>query len=73
MKEIFTEINIKASPEKVWSVFIDFKNYPEWNPFILSIQGQISPGNQIKVTLKAPGLLENMANQYFLLPCHQKI
>jgi hypothetical protein len=54
-KEIKTEILINASPEKVWAVFTDFRNYPSWNPFILSISGDIEVGNKIKVQLLPPG------------------
>ena len=32
-KEIKTEILINAIPEKVWSIFTNFDNYPNWNPF----------------------------------------
>lgn len=34
MKELFTEIEIKATPESVWQLLTDFEKYPEWNPFI---------------------------------------
>lgn len=54
-KEIKTEILINASPEKVWKVFADFKNYPSWNPFIPSLTGDIGVGKKIKVQLLPPG------------------
>jgi hypothetical protein len=54
-KEIETEILINASTKKVWQVFIDFKNYPVWNPFILSISGNIEVGGKIRVQLLPPG------------------
>lgn len=53
-KELKTEILIKATPEKVWSIFSDFDNYPKWNPFVKSIQGKVLTGNKIKVRLEPP-------------------
>lgn len=52
MKSLQTEIIINASAEKVWNTLMDFEKYPEWNPFILSITGQPTVGNQIKAVLK---------------------
>ena len=53
-KIIYTEILIKATPEKVWSVFTDFESYPSWNPFIRSFKGHVITGNTIEVVLQAP-------------------
>jgi hypothetical protein len=50
-KELTTEIQINASPEKVWSVLTDFKNYPLWNPFITSIKGEVIERNKIRVRI----------------------
>lgn len=54
-KELITEITINAAPEKVWSVLTDFENFPNWNPFIKSLTGDVAVGNQIKVFLEPPG------------------
>lgn len=54
-KEIKTEILINATPEKVWAILTDFKNYPNWNPFIKSIQGDVKPGNKIAARIEPPG------------------
>ena len=61
MKELITEIFIEAEPEKVWTVFIDWEKYPEWNPLILSIKGKAIEGEIITVKLK----LENQKPQTF--------
>jgi len=54
IKEIKTKVVINAAPEKVWSVLTDFDDYPNWNPFIKSIRGQVSPGNIITARLEPP-------------------
>lgn len=53
-KQLTTEILIHASPAKVWSVLTDFEAYPEWNPFIHSIQGKVAVGNKIEARISAP-------------------
>jgi hypothetical protein len=53
-KQIKTEININASPEKVWKILTHFEAYPSWNPFIKSIEGEIKVGNVIKVKIAPP-------------------
>lgn len=47
-KELITEIQIQASTEKVWQILTDFARYPEWNPFIRSLTGNVSEGNKIE-------------------------
>lgn len=51
-KEIKTEIVINASPAKVWVILNDFINYPQWNPFIKSIKGEVKVGNKITVRIE---------------------
>lgn len=53
-KVIKTEVVIQAIPEKVWAILTDFDNYPNWNPFIPSIQGEVKVGNRINVRLEPP-------------------
>jgi hypothetical protein len=53
-KEIKTEILINATPEKVWSILTSFDNYPNWNPFIKSIKGEVKVCNKIKVSIQPP-------------------
>ena len=52
--EIYTEIEIHARTEKVWAILTDFKNYPNWNPFIKSINGEVKVGNTITIRIQPP-------------------
>lgn len=49
--ELRTEVEIDAAPEAVWRVLVDLPRYPEWNPFITSIKGELSKGKRLDVTL----------------------
>ena len=52
--EIATASSLPAPPERVWSVLLDFARYPEWNPFIRSIEGSPSEGSVLRVTIQPP-------------------
>ena len=69
-KSIKTEITINATPEKIWKIFSDFKNYSSWNPFIKSLTGNVTVGNKIKVVLNGmkfkPRVLEFSKNKKFV-------
>jgi hypothetical protein len=43
-----TEVVIDAPAERVWSVLMDFAAYPEWNPFIRSIEGRAEVGQTLR-------------------------
>ena len=55
MRELRREIEIDASPERVWAVVTDFAAYPEWNPFIRSISGELHEGAKLEVRIEPPG------------------
>lgn len=40
---------------QVYEALIDFKSYPDWNPFILSAQGEPVVGAQLKIKIQPPG------------------
>jgi hypothetical protein len=54
-KEIKTELIINVVPEKIWAILTNFDNYPNWNPFIKSIKGEVKVGNTITARLEPPG------------------
>jgi hypothetical protein len=55
MKELRTQIEIEATPERVWEILTDFAAYPEWNPFIQTIEGRAAPGSKLEVRIEPPG------------------
>ncbi|AWV98531.1 SRPBCC domain-containing protein [Arcticibacterium luteifluviistationis] len=56
--EIKTEITINVSPEKVWGILTNFEAYPNWNPFIKSITGQVAVGQKITARIAPPDASE---------------
>jgi hypothetical protein len=55
MKKLSTEIEIEASPDRVWDILMDFPAYPVWNPFAVSIVGEARIGETLEVQLQPPG------------------
>lgn len=53
-RSVVTEIEIEAPPDAVWAVLSDTGSYPDWNPLILAVDGELAPGNQLSATLKLP-------------------
>ncbi|HEV7333275.1 MAG TPA: SRPBCC domain-containing protein [Flavisolibacter sp.] len=51
-KQIKTEIVINASKEKVWAILTDFSRYPQWNPFIVNVEGELAKAKKLKNTLR---------------------
>jgi hypothetical protein len=49
MKKIETQIQIETSVENVWSIFSDFTQYHEWNPFLREVQGALKEGECLKI------------------------
>lgn len=49
--QLNTEITIDADVKTVWSIFSDFENYPNWNPFITSITGEVKVGDRFKARI----------------------
>jgi hypothetical protein len=52
--QLRTEVEIAATPDRVWEVLRDFARYPEWNPFIKSITGELGVGSRVVVVETPP-------------------
>ena len=40
---------INAEPEKIWNILVDVGSYKNWNSTIISIEGEIKEGGEIKI------------------------
>lgn len=54
MRRLATAIDIDATAIAMWRVLVDFAAYPEWNPFIRRIEGELRVGTRLRVTVQ-PG------------------
>jgi hypothetical protein len=54
-KELYSGIEINATPDRVWRVLTDFITYPIWNPFIREVRGNAATGQKLRVFLKPSG------------------
>ncbi|GHV76036.1 hypothetical protein AGMMS49942_08570 [Spirochaetia bacterium] len=54
-KQIETEIKISAAPNDVWRILTDFASYPDWNPFIKWVKGEVKAQNHIGIRIVPAG------------------
>lgn len=52
MKTIETNIVIDSTPQKVWNILTNFKEYELWNPFMTKVVGDANLGSKIVVNIK---------------------
>jgi hypothetical protein len=50
-----TSIEVEATVERVWEIVTEISAYPDWNPFITSIEGELAPGSRLEVRIQPPG------------------
>jgi hypothetical protein len=55
MRELRREIDIEAPPAAVWAVLTDTRSYPEWNPFMPRLLGELREGAKLEVRIEPPG------------------
>jgi hypothetical protein len=54
-KTLASQIDIDASPERVWQVLTDLSRYPEWNPFVVRAEGEIEVGGRLTLRMQPEG------------------
>jgi hypothetical protein len=54
-KTLTTQIDVEASPSRVWEVLTDLGAYPEWNPFIVRAGGTIEVGGRLSLRMQPVG------------------
>ena len=54
MATVSTEIDLDATPGKVWAALTATGDYPAWNPFIRRLEGQLTPGSKLRVRIEPP-------------------
>lgn len=54
-RELITTIEIKAPIERVWNVLTDFPTYPQWNPMIRQVTGELRTGGRLSVHFQPAG------------------
>jgi hypothetical protein len=54
-RTIHHEIEIDATPDAVWATLADTRTYPDWNPFVRRLEGELRPGARLEVEIAPPG------------------
>ena len=56
MKRFATSTTIRARPETIWALLTDAAGFAGWNSTVDRVDGNIAPGERVKVYAKAsPG------------------
>jgi hypothetical protein len=54
-KQLRTEIDVAATPERVWQVLTDFDAYSQWNPFMTEASGRPVLGERLTIRMQPDG------------------
>jgi len=52
MKRFQATAKIAAPPQKVWDILVDTASYPEWDPGMVRVDGQLALGEKVKFFTK---------------------
>ena len=53
---IESAVRIDAPAHRVWEILLDTARYPDWNPFLRRVEGELRPGMRLKVEVDLPRL-----------------
>lgn len=51
MRDYHTQIELPASTKKVWGVLTNYEEYPNWNPLVRQVTGDIQEGGRIRTEI----------------------
>jgi hypothetical protein len=54
-KRLSAQVDIQATPDRVWEVLTDLAAYPQWNPFIVRAEGVVDLGRRLTLTMQPVG------------------
>jgi len=57
MRDPRSQVEINATPQRVWEVLTDWPSFPAWNPFIRSATGTLAEGSRVRIQLRLGSLL----------------
>ena len=52
MKEFSATVNISASPETIWALLTNASGYPEWDPGMVRLEGNVAAGEKVTAYTK---------------------
>jgi hypothetical protein len=55
VRSISHTIEIDAGPEAVWRQLADTAAYPDWNPFVRRLEGELAENARLEVEIDPPG------------------
>ena len=50
-RTICAKLSIDAHPNEIWEVLTQLSDYPAWNPYIVSMEGELKVGSTMQATL----------------------
>lgn len=62
MLKVSREIIINSAVNEVWNTLINFERFPEWNPFLLKIKGELNKGSRLRITVQPVGGKKTVTN-----------
>lgn len=52
--EIIREVQVDCAPDHLWAVLTDVERYPEWNPYVTGVRGDLVAGQTVEMDIAAP-------------------
>jgi hypothetical protein len=70
---INTRVVINAPADRVRAIVGDYGSYPSWNPFVVKVEGDMSAGKDVRVTVHPVGQAEITGTGHVLASSPERI